>query len=150
MDGQVDQLTVKKYFHHILDKNQSFLSAAVQQRRLTEMSNRIGNKMELINLELTQLAKMIIEFKTLEKEFKNNPNTARIVPTQTSLADVAQRQLIQEIDRLEKMYMLLSKKASADPKQLNTIATRIDTAKKRITQNNSDKTNKIEENPQLS
>ncbi len=154
MDTQVDQLTVKKYFHHILDKNQSFLSAAVQQRRLTEMSNRIANKMELIDLEMTQLAQLIAEFKTVERIVKNNSgnlnNQAKAAQSQTSLADIAQRRLIQEIDQLERMYLLLSKKASADPKQLDRIATRIDTAKKRVAQKNADKSEKTEKNPQLS
>lgn len=130
MANQVDPVTIKKYFRHIVDANQDFLSVSIQQRRLVEMGSRISNKMELIELEIQQLADMIHDYKALERTVKSNPQVA--ITPQTSLATLAQEQLREEINKLEKMYTLLSRKPSVDPTQLANIALRITSAKAKV------------------
>ena len=129
MDNQVDPLTVKKYFRHIIDKNQSFLSAVVQERRLSELGNRIANKMDIIEHEMSQLSQMITEFRSLEHSVKNNP--VRPVQPSVNFSDIAQNQFNAEIQQLDRMYILLSHKSGADPMQLDAIAKRIAYVKER-------------------
>lgn len=130
MATQIDPVTIKKYFRHVVDANQDFLSATIQQRRLIELGSRISNKMELIELEIQQLADLIHDYKALERTVKQNPEV--VITPQASLAALAQEQLKEEITKLEKMYTLLSRKPSVDPNQLANIAMRITSAKSKV------------------
>lgn len=127
MNDEIDPITAKKYFHHIIDKNQAFLSTSVQQRRLSNQANLISNKMELIELQIRELTNMINDYKSLERTVQlKNPQP---VYPDTSLSTLAQNQLKAEIEKLEKMYTILSRKPSVDPNQLADIAQRIVSAK---------------------